>query len=578
MYKSTLTLITVFSCLLLNGQILFEDEAAIRGMTLHTGTIGNGNGITFVDYNNDGWDDITLPSGNGVPLRFYKNIGGFFVEESLITPQITYQVRAVSWVDYDNDGDKDIFITSDTNGNRLYRNNDDGSFTNVTIASGLFEDNVFTYGISWGDVNNDGCLDLYLSNRSVDSVITNYFFKNNCDGTFTNFTEQSGLNNDPALTFCASFFDFNNDGWQDLYVSNDKIYPNFLYINDGDGTYTDVSEITNSNIVVDAMSVTVDDYNNDGYFDIYITNTPNDLGTETSGSILLKNDNGVQFTDVSIGSGTQLDSWSWGANFLDADNDTDLDLYVSCQYTQDDNFPTYGFYDNKSDGTYSQLGSFGFQNNEYRSYGSATGDVNNDGKVDIAVINNLNTVPNLWMNNSSSVNNYLIVNLLGVVSNRDGLGSVIEISVANKKQYRYVTNGESYLSQNSLQEFFGVGNATTVDYVKVKWLSGIEDIIYNVNVNNTLKITEGNTLSLANPNNDIELTAYINQISKTVNIASNTLMEQIDIINIAGQKINSYEVNSNNLKADINSFSKGIYLLKIHFKGNNIVIKKIAIF
>ncbi|WP_296325315.1 FG-GAP-like repeat-containing protein [Winogradskyella sp.] len=579
MCKTTFTIIFVLLSLLANAQILFEDEAAVRGMSLHTGSIGNGNGITFVDYDNDGWDDITLPSGNDIPLRFYKNYDGFFVQQNLITPEITYPVRAVSWIDYDNDGDKDLFIASDTNGNRLYQQNNDGSFTNVTIAAGLFEDNVFTYGISWGDINNDGCPDLYLSNRIVDTPIINYLFKNNCDGTFSEYTEAAGLLNTAALTLCASFFDYNNDGWQDLHVSNDKHYPNFLYKNNGDGTFSDVSEFTNTDIIVDAMSVTIDDFNSDGYFDIYITNTPNDAGTPTLGSILLKNLNGNKFEDVSLESGTQLNSWSWGANFLDADNDSDLDLYVSASYISADGYPSYAFYENNSSGIFSQPNNIGFANNDYRSYGSATGDANNDGKVDIAVINNFDSNPNLWINKTTSSNNFLEVDLEGTISNKDALGSVIEISINGNKQYRYITNGESYLSQNSFKEFFGVGEATTIDYVKVKWLSGIEDIVYNVAVNTRLKIVEGNTLSLNNVFDDNpELNIYLDQLSQAVKLSSNSYIETIDILNITGKKISTHNVNANDFQIDSSFLSQGIYLIKLHFKNHNLIIRKIAIF
>lgn len=567
----------LFSLSFSTSQILFEDEAGIRGISTHTGTVGNGNGLSFIDYNCDGLDDITLPSGNGIPLRFYKNIDGFFVEEILIEPQIIYQTRSVSWVDYDNDGDKDLFIASDTDGNRLYQQNSDGTFDNVTVSSGLFEDNIFTYGISWGDVNNDGCLDLYLSNRVVDDPISNYFFMNNCDGTFSNATEMANLVNVPALSFIATFFDYNNDGWQDLYVSNDKQNPNFMYKNNGNGTFTDVSALTKTNLIVDAMSVTIDDYNNDGFFDIYITNTPNNQGTPTLGSVLLKNNNGIEFEDVSHETGTLLDSWTWGANFLDADNDEDLDLYVSGSFIQADGYPSFAFYQNNGDESFNLTNNSVFQNNDFRSYGSAVGDANNDGLPDIAVINNFDQTPNLWVNNSTNNNNYLAVSLQSTQSNKDGIGSVIELSVDGKIQYRYIANGESYLSQNSLSEIFGIGTATQIDYVKVKWLSGIEDVVYNISPNQKLTIVEGNNVLDIKGSEKKDLKFWPIPFQDTIHISSSTNIDSYELYDTNGRFLDSIKVNALSFNINTSNLQSGTYILTLKSKNaslNKLVLKK----
>jgi len=557
------------------SQILFEDDASIVGITQHTGQLGNGNGLSFADYDNDGWDDITLPSGNGVPLRFYKNYGGFFVEETLLPTVIDYQVRCVNWVDFDNDGDRDLFIASDTsNGNKLFRRNQDGTFEDITIQAGLPTDNLFTYGVSWGDYNNDGCLDFYLSNRVINSTIINYFFKNNCDGTFSDVTGISGLETTPALTLCAGFLDINNDGFQDLYVSNDKQYPNFLYKNNGDGTFSDISNTSGTNISIDAMSVTIDDYDSDGYFDLYITNTPITASTTTTaGSVLYRNNGDETFTDVSIATGTQLSTWSWGSNFFDAENDGDLDLYVSASYISSDGYPSYGFYENQANGTFSMPSNIGFVNNEYRSYGSAIGDINNDGKNDIAVINNFNSAPNIWVNKTNTSNNYISINLEGVQSNRDGVGSVIEISVNGNKQYRYITNGESYLSQNSFKEIFGLGSNTLIDYVKVTWLSGIEDVIYNVSVNQFLNITEGSTLSTLDYETEY-LKLWPNPVKGLMQIENSFNINKVIISNGLGQFLFSKNVNDISCKIDLSNFSEGVYFITI-FSEKGILTKKI---
>ncbi|ARV08139.1 hypothetical protein BTO05_00220 [Winogradskyella sp. PC-19] len=550
------------------SQLLFDDEAVIRGLTGITSYDGNGNGLSFADYNNDGLDDVTLPTGNDETLKFYKNVNGVFVEDRVLTPAIDYKTRSVSWVDYDNDGDRDLFVVSDIEGSRLFRQDPELLFVDVTVSSGLFTDAIDTYSVSWGDINNDGCLDLFYSNRTLNSLITNYLFQSNCDGTFTNITSTAGLSQDPRLTFGASFFDYNNDGFQDIYVINDKNGSNFLYENDGDSTFTDVSSQTSTGIVVDAMSVTIDDYNSDGFFDIYITNTPSDVATPTLGSVLLKNVNGQYFEDVSSSSGTLLDGWCWGSNFFDADNDMDLDLYVSCIYTLPGERQSYGFYQNDTLEVFSEPTNIGFANNDIDSHGSVIGDADNDGKVDIAVVNNGGLVPNLWMNKTVTTNNYLTISLEGTTSNKDGIGSKIEISINGVKQYRYVINGEGYLSQNSFKEFFGLGENTVVDYVKVYWLSGTIDTILNVTANQILNIVEGSNV-LSNPNLEIseDFLIHPNPTSDRLSFKSRNIIETITMYNVLGQEVFKSYYDSLEVDIDISNLSSGAYFVKTSLSG-----------
>jgi hypothetical protein len=305
--KRFLFITFLFAFNIIYTQINFVDQANNLGLNDHSGYADLGSGISFVDYDVDGWDDITIASANNIPLRFYKNYQGVFSEEILIIPPVTYQTRSVNCIDFDNDGFKDLFVTSDTNGNRLFKYYGN-TLEDITIQAGFPMDNLKTFGASWGDINNDGCLDVYISNRQEDttSTIANYLFKSNCDGTFTNVTEAIGLANNAAPTFCTGFLDINNDGWQDIYVANDKYAPNFLYKNNGDGTFTDISLTSGANIIADAMSVTVDDYNSDGFLDIFITNTPNEFSTPSLGSYLLMNNGDETFQDVSDISNTRL--------------------------------------------------------------------------------------------------------------------------------------------------------------------------------------------------------------------------------------------------------------------------------
>ena len=531
-----------------------------------------GGGVSFVDYDNDGWDDITLATGNGESIQFYKNYDGFFVQETVLPVQLNFQNKSIIWVDFDNDGDKDLFVASQTDGNRFFERLSDNSLVDRTISAGFVTENMFTYGVSWGDINNDGCLDVYISNYIESTTITNYLYQSNCDGTFTEVTDEIGLSNSPALTFCSGFFDFNNDGWQDLYIANDKVGQNHLYKNNGDGTFVDVSQSSGTDLIIDAMSVTIDDFNSDGYLDIFMTNTPNNEATTIGSTILLKNNGDETFSNISESSGAQLNSWSWGASFFDSENDGDLDLYVSCSYDGNNGFPSYGFYENKGFETFEISETAGFDNN-ISSYSTAIGDTNNDGLTDI-VVNNNNHAPIVWNNLTTTTHNYIKVKLIGTVSNRDAVGSKIEISVNGDLQFRYIMCGEGYLSQNSLVQTIGVEDATNIDYVKITWLSGIEDIVYNVSPNQLISITEGSTLSVDDFEDKIFLN-YQNPIDDVVKINSSHIIENINLYHNTGTMVYEKSVLKNQLELNLNNLQTGLYFCSLKFGKNRTKIIKL---
>jgi hypothetical protein len=559
----------------LHAQISFADQSDIVGITQSTGVVSMGGGISFIDYDGDGWDDITLGTGDGQSIQFYKNYDGFFVQESLLPIDLNFQNKSINWVDFDNDGDKDLFVTSQTNGNRLFERLSDNSLIDITISAGFVTENMFTFGASWGDVNNDGCLDVYLSNYKDGTTITNYFYQNNCDGTFSEVTDIIGLTNTAALTFCSGFFDFNNDGWQDLYIANDKIHQNHLYKNNGDGTFIDISESSGTDLIIDAMSVTIDDFNSDGYLDIFMTNTPNHEATTIGGTVLLKNNGDETFTNISENSGTQLNSWSWGANFFDSENDGDLDLYVSCSYDGSEGFPSYGFYENLGSEAFLNSETAGFDNS-ISSYSTAIGDTNNDGLLDI-IVNNNNHKPLVWNNLTTTNNNYLKLKLIGTVSNRDAIGTRIEMSINDNLQYRYVMCGEGYLSQNSLEQTFGVGENTNIDYIKVTWLSGTVDILYNVIANQSITLVEGSTLSVNNFEENISI-KYQNPVNDFLEIKTSDIIENYLLINSIGEHIAKNSVFKSRCKIDVTYLSPGVYYCKLKFDSSQFKTIKVIVF
>ena len=485
-----------------NAQLAFEDVATQVGVNYSYGDSEYGGGVSFADFNNDGWDDITYATEDGAQIYFFENNNGVFNLVTLNGISNTYKTKQVIWIDYDNDGDKDLFVTAIEGINEFYRNDGGMNFTNISSTIGFFQTDLFTYGTSFGDIDNDGDLDAFISNRtSTEQNQRNYLYRND-EGTFVDITQSSGIpiedeegNENSQLSFCTMFFDYNKDGFQDIYLANDKTDNiNRLYKNLGNGTFEDVSVASGSGIAVNAMTTTLGDYNNDGWFDIYITNTQSSQAG--NGNVLLKNNGDGTFTNVAEETGTTFNSLAWGAVFLDADNDTLLDLYVSGGFDGSiGSFLSAAFYHQQNDGIFVIPQNIGFENDTRKSFSNAIGDINNDGKPDIIVCND--TENNfLWENKTTNTNNWLKVKLEGVTTNRDGIGNTIEIFINGRSQYRYTLAGEGYISQNSYHEFFGLGEATEVDYVKVTWTgTNTEDIIYDVNANQSIN-ADGNSSAL----------------------------------------------------------------------------------
>jgi len=567
-----------------NAQLAFEDVATQVGVNYSYGDSEYGGGVSFADFNNDGWDDITYATEDGAQIYFFENNNGVFNLVTLNGISNTYKTKQVIWIDYDNDGDKDLFVTAIEGINEFYRNDGGMNFTNISSTIGFFQTDLFTYGTSFGDIDNDGDLDAFISNRtSTEQNQRNYLYRND-EGTFVDITQSSGIpiedeegNENSQLSFCTMFFDYNKDGFQDIYLANDKTDNiNRLYKNLGNGTFEDVSVASGSGIAVNAMTTTLGDYNNDGWFDIYITNTQSSQAG--NGNVLLKNNGDGTFTNVAEETGTTFNSLAWGAVFLDADNDTLLDLYVSGGFDGSiGSFLSAAFYHQQNDGIFVIPQNIGFENDTRKSFSNAIGDINNDGKPDIIVCND--TENNfLWENKTTNTNNWLKVKLEGVTTNRDGIGNTIEIFINGRSQYRYTLAGEGYISQNSYHEFFGLGEATEVDYVKVTWTgTNTEDIIYDVNANQSITIKEGIGVLTSN---DIQTNSLFSlypnpsydgvfKLSVNNNNKSNTLK----VYDLAGRLILKIKNLKDKDQFSLNHCKKGIYLAKVSSDHKSSTIK-----
>ena len=489
--KSALILVLTNLCLILYSQNPnYNDVANDLGIYHSFDSNTNGSGVSFVDFDGDGLDDITLGTNDNDVIHFYHNKGTHF-ERIDLGINLQENTKSLLWVDYDNDGDNDLYIAGYKSPNKLYQNQGSLNLIDVTLASGFsITDSLNTFGAVWGDYNRDGWLDVYYSERinsATDGSNRNRLFKNMADGTFSEVTEMANVIDENRLPFCSAFVDINNDKWPDIYTANDKKWRNTLLQNNGDGTYTDISESSGGGIEMDAMCVAPGDYNNDGKLDIYISNIA-DGGklltntTEDSEISLIEN---AEESMVALEGGI-----GWGSVFVDVDNDGFEDLYISGSVIGTEGYSSQLFLNDGQGSFYEN--EYGFEGDTVRSFNNAIGDINNDGQMEIMVINSGGFNSQLWQSEPIS-RNWLKVDLEGVKSNKDGIGSWIKIYVAGGIQSRYTTCGNSFMGQNSKVIHFGIGNAENIDSLKVIWPTGHIDKITNPTINQILDIVEGST-------------------------------------------------------------------------------------
>jgi hypothetical protein len=494
-----------------------------------------GCGAAFLDYDNDGWLDIFLLSGTTLDgsrkgsNRLYKNNrdGTFSDVTARSGLTRTGWASAVAVGDYNNDGFEDLFVTN-WGRNALYRNNGDGTFTDVTKEAGLLHE-----GVRWGsgctfvDYDRDGRLDLFVasylqfsvegaprpganSNCDWKGIPVNCgprglppgscaMYRNNGDGTFSEVTAKAGLARASGYMMTAVGADFDNDGWPDIYVACDST-PSLLLRNNHDGTFTDIG--LESGVAVNedgndqaGMGVGVGDYNLDGNLDIFKTHFADDT------NILYRNSGKGYFEDATnaAGLGVETRFIGWGAGIADLDNDGNPDLFYVTGSVYPEvaaklaNYPMStprvifrnlggGRFEEMIDAAGPGVGA------AHCSRGCAFGDFDNDGDVDILVVN-LNEPPSLLRNDSSG-GHWLKVKLIGVKSNRSAIGARVTARYGGKTQAQEVLSQSSFYSANDSRLHFGLGAAERVD-LEVRWPMGNREVIAGVAANRLAVIREG---------------------------------------------------------------------------------------
>lgn len=461
---------------LLPAQPLFFDGSAGAGI----GHPGRNFGVAFGDYDGDGADDIYI-SRHNAPNLLYRAIGnGQFMEAAAqagIAHAGTTNVSA--WGDFDNDGHLDLYLGNRDEPNILYHNNGDGTFTDISVSAGVNSGHR-TRAVLWGDVDRDGYIDLYVANLAA----PNYLYHNNGDGTFTDITAAANAQ-DFGIAMGSLFFDYDNDGDLDLYLTHDANQPNILYHNDGTGHFEDVSVASGANIAAQGMGVDFADINHDDFFDLYITNLYENV-------LLLSNGDGT-FAEIGGPAGVDDLGMGWGTVFLDYDNDGYSDIYVSndTYFAPFDNL----LYRNLGNETFEVVSEGTPLTSPMAGYGVATGDVNSDGKPDLLLVNAGSQDGNqLFLNSTENGNHFVKVRLRGTESNAAAIGARVTVEANGQVQMDEVCAGMGYASQNSFTLHFGLGEATVIDRLSIRWPNGAVETYEGLAVDQHYFITEGEGL------------------------------------------------------------------------------------
>ena len=469
----------------------FIEESELQGIfVVQEGTMW-GNGASFFDYNHDGWDDLTTADGTDF-VRFYKNDGtGNLVEDDInLNFAFTGQIISVLWFDCENDGDEDLLVTQFGGRALIFENNGNFQFTETAISKGLQPGSYLYYGAAIADYDQDGFLDICIPkyyNPDVQQFpeYSTRLLHNDGDGTFTDVTVPANVLMPPRPCFQIVFFDYNEDGWLDMYWIIDRAsWINELWENNGDGTFTNVSQTGGMNIAIDSMSGTVGDFDNDNDFDIYVSNTNN-------GNALLVHGENHVFSDQANQFGVAVYEISWGANWLDYENDGDLDLFVGtaagANYTVSQN----NFYIQNESGLFTEENeNVGILGDIDPTFCNVIGDYNNDGFFDYYNNSNDPKPSRLWRNTATE-NHYLSVELQGTISNRNAIGTRVEFFYDGHQQSRFTHCGESYLAQNSGKKIVGLGDYNIVDSIVIHWPRGLVERYYNIPSNQQVKYIEG---------------------------------------------------------------------------------------
>jgi enediyne biosynthesis protein E4 len=516
--------------------IAFLQDSTQTEEKLYLETMGTG--VAWLDYDQDGLMDLYFVQSGPTdlykpdhPMRsalYHNNGDGTFtdVTEKTGVAAENHYGQGVAVADYDNDGYPDIYVTGYGSA-ILYRNNGDGTFTDVTKKAGVGDEGNWSTSAAWIDYDKDGYLDLVVTNYIEWSPKNNLWcgehrpgyrsychpgnykgqhtklYHNNHDGTFTDVSDSSGVGKPEAKGMGVVVADFNNDGWPDIAIANDS-WPNFLFINKHDGTFQDVSFISGLAASEDGryeagMGIDAADVDGDGWQDVYITHLDFELNR------LYHNNRDGTFTDVTFRSGIGNKAILLSGvsmKFLDYDNDGWPDI-LQINGAMVDNVQLYHsevtykepllMFHNLGKGQFAKIadGALGPDfSRPIAGRGLATADFDNDGDIDV-VTNNRGDYPSLLRNDGGNANHWLEVLLIGTKSNRDGLGASLKITAGGFVHVEQCKGGMSYMSASDPRILFGLGTHTKIDSLEIAWPSGQIDRLKDLPLDKIIAIKEG---------------------------------------------------------------------------------------
>jgi enediyne biosynthesis protein E4 len=502
-----------------------------------------GGAVAALDYNNDGALDLFFLNGSPSPEHLkttaesfnhlYRNNGNSTFTDVTESAGLSGRgmhgyPQGVAVGDYDNDGYVDLLITQ-FGDNILYHNNRDRTFSDVTAKAGVtMGGQPFKASACWVDVDNDGFLDLFVTryfqwafqdnsndycgerkpgyrtycSPDVFKPLPNVLFRNNGDGTFTDISDKAGVNRSQGKGMGVSIADYNNDGRMDIFVTNDKM-PNFLYRNEGGGVFKDVAMeagvFTNENgAMVSGMGCDFKDFNNDGFPDVFYTDLIKESFT------LFANRGKGFFQEVSFPSAVGILSAphsAWSNKFLDIDNDGWKDLFMAGSHVVD-NVELYNpaahykepcfLYRNMGNGKYEDLSPALGSDFQLKgaNRGVAAGDFDNDGSLEVAV-SRLNDTPLFFKRRGAEVNQWLLLHLLGIRSNRDAIGAKIKLTLSTGMVlYEHVTTANGIYSASDKRVHFGLGRDSKISAIEIEWPSGFKQTLRDVSANQILTVKE----------------------------------------------------------------------------------------
>jgi hypothetical protein len=499
-----------------------------------------GSGAVFLDFDDDGWVDIFLVDGGSVAdptiaaraeHRLYRNIGNGQFEDVTRKAGVRHREYGMGAcaADYDNDGQIDLYVTN-FGSNVLYHNNGHGTFTDVTQKAGVGS-SFLASSCAFADIDSDGDVDLFVANYvnpdsskvcgdararaycrpDVYTGVSSTLFRNDGDGTFADITKTAGLARADGKALGVVFADYDNDGRVDLFVAND-LTRNFLYRNEGKGAFKEVGlpagvAVASDGRVRAGMGTDFGDYDGDGRLDLVVTNF------ESETHSLFRNLGGGLFADATFESGmgpVTLPFLGFGVAFMDYDNDTDLDVAIANGHVLDNAglFRSTSKYAqrklllrNEGKGRFAEVGRQagpGFAL-EKVSRALVTGDIDNDGDLDLLVSNNGQPADLLQNEANGRSGNAVLVRLRGRESNRDGIGARLTATIGSRRLVREVRAGSSYLGQNDNRVHLGLGGSMAIDRLEIRWPSGRVEIVKAVSAQAVVTIAEGQGITERHP-------------------------------------------------------------------------------